>query len=43
MTVVAGNTAISIANSNQTLGIVAGVTPDRLAGSFVAVNIPGLA
>ncbi|MCD8485381.1 MAG: S8 family serine peptidase [Desertifilum sp.] len=41
--VAGGNTVISIANSNQTLGIVAGVTPDRLAGSFVAVNIPGLA
>jgi uncharacterized repeat protein (TIGR01451 family) len=35
-----GNTVIKIAGSNQTLGVVVGVTPSQLSGSFVSINLP---
>ncbi|TAF90773.1 MAG: calcium-binding protein [Oscillatoriales cyanobacterium] len=35
-----GNTVIKIAGSNQTLGVVVGVTPTQLSGSFVSINLP---
>lgn len=35
-----GNTVIKIAGSTQTLGVVVGVTPSQLSGSFVSINLP---
>ena len=35
-----GNTFIKIAGSTQTLGVVVGVTPSQLSGSFVSINLP---
>jgi uncharacterized repeat protein (TIGR01451 family) len=35
-----GNTVIKIAGSNQTLGVVVGVNPTQLSGSFVSINLP---
>ncbi|MFM9264753.1 hypothetical protein [Tychonema sp. BBK16] len=35
-----GNTFIKIAGSTQILGVVVGVTPSQLSGSFVSINLP---
>ncbi|MEG5079726.1 hypothetical protein QUB53_03565 [Microcoleus sp. AT8-B4] len=35
-----GNTIIKIASSNQILGLVVGVSPSQLSGSFVSINLP---
>ncbi|MEG4501222.1 hypothetical protein [Microcoleus sp. F10B5] len=35
-----GNTVIKIAGSNQILGLVVGVSPSQLSGSFVSINLP---
>ena len=35
-----GNTVIKIAGSNQILGLVVGVSPSQLSGSFVTINLP---
>ncbi|MEG4967508.1 hypothetical protein QUB11_12860 [Microcoleus sp. B6-A1] len=35
-----GNTVIKIAGSNQILGLVVGVSPSQLSGSFVPINLP---
>ena len=35
-----GNTVIKIAGSNQILGLVVGVSPTQLSGSFVPINLP---
>ena len=35
-----GNTVIKIAGSNQILGLVVGVSPTQLSGSFVSINLP---
>jgi hypothetical protein len=35
-----GNTVIKIAGSNQTLGLVVGLSPTQLSGSFVPINLP---
>jgi len=37
-----GNTIIKIAGSSQTLGLVVGVSPSQLSGSFVSINLPGM-
>ncbi|MGB3263393.1 MAG: hypothetical protein WBA89_05495 [Microcoleus sp.] len=35
-----GDTVIKIAGSSQILGVVVGVTPSQLSGSFVSINLP---